>query len=163
MAIFFPIHENPIDKDAAMVTLQEMAFRVTQGGLMSQAELSRSRPTWESWIIVSAKRRAIFTFHLLSSVYNAENYMFNFVTEELREVYVPAVRRLWEARSRGDWEREYSQYLSEWADGPLKISELWLSPETGSAARRERIDRWVQGADEFGMMLLAVCVHLHGY
>ncbi|KAF2814232.1 uncharacterized protein BDZ99DRAFT_459940 [Mytilinidion resinicola] len=163
MATFFPIQGSNIVNDATMVTLHEMAFRTTQAGLVSRAELARSRPTWESWIIVSAKRRAVFAFYLLSSVYNADNYVPSFLAQELREVYVPDAKRLWEARSRREWEREYSQYLSEWEDGLLMISELWLSPDTGSKGRRERIDRWVQSADEFGMMLFAVCVHLHGY
>lgn len=146
-----------------MAVLHEMAFRVAQTGLVSRAERARSRPTWESWIIVSAKRRAIFAFYLLDSVYNADNHIPNLLAEELREVYVPDAKRLWEARSRSVWEAAYSQYLSEWADGPMVISEFWQSPDTGSPARQERIDRWAQGADEFGMMLLAVCVHLHGY
>lgn len=163
MATFFPIQGSNMVNDATMVTLHEMAFRTAQAGLVSQAELSRSRPTWESWIIVSAKRRAVFAFYLLSSVYNADNYVPNFLAAELRKVYVPDAKRLWEARCRNEWEREYSQYLSEWEDGLMLISELWLSPDTGSTGRRERIDRWVQSADEFGMMLFAVCVHLHGY
>lgn len=149
--------------DATMVTLHELAFRAARAGLVSRAELARSRPTWESWIVASAKRRAIFAFYLLSSVYNADNHVPNFLAEEMREVYVPDAKRLWEARGRDEWEREYSQYLSEWQDGLMVISELWHSPDNGSARRRERIDRWVQSADEFGMMLFAVCVHLHGY
>jgi hypothetical protein len=113
--------------------------------------------------VVSAKRRAVFAFYLLTSVYNADNYVPNFLAEELQEVYVPDAKRLWEARDRNEWEREYKPYLSEWEEGGLMvISELWQSPATGSAKRRERIDRWVQSADEFGMMLFAVCVHLHG-
>ncbi|OWZ42667.1 hypothetical protein C368_03525 [Cryptococcus neoformans 125.91] len=160
---FFPIQGNPLVDDATMFTLQEMAFRTAQSGLVSQAEFDQSRPKWESWIVVSAKRRAIFAFYLLSNVYNADNYVPNFLAEELKEVYAPDAKRLWEARTRIDWEREYSQYLSQWEDGQLKISELWRSPDTGSAERRGRIDRWVQSADEFGMMLFAVCAHLHGY
>jgi hypothetical protein len=30
------------------------------------------------------------------------------------------------------------------------------------AERRERVDRWVESVDEFGMMLFAVCAHIHG-
>lgn len=72
------------------------------------------------------------------------------------------MKELWEARSRAEWERHYKRYLSVWEDGPLLISEMWRSPETGSTERRNRIDRWVQGVDEFGMMLFAVCSHIHG-
>lgn len=163
LAYFFPVQGGLLIDDSTMMTLQEMAFRVAQSGLVSQAELGQSKPEWESWIVVSAKRRAIFAFYLLSSVYNADNHVPNFLGEELREVYVPDAKRLWEARTRLGWEREYRRHLSRWEDGQLRISELWRSPDTGTPERRERIDRWVQTADEFGMMLLAVCVHLHGY
>lgn len=145
-----------------MITLQEMASRVARSGLVSQAELDQTLPAWESWIVVAAKRRAIFAFYLLSSVYNAENDLPNFLAEELREVYVPDAKQLWEAKTRAEWQQGYRRQLSNWEDGQLKISELWFSPETGTTKRRERIDRWVQTADEFGMMLFAVCVHLHG-
>ncbi|KAM6527357.1 hypothetical protein FSOLCH5_003426 [Fusarium solani] len=163
MAYFSPISSSPLANDATMVTLQEMAFRIAQGGLVLHSELNGTRPSWESWIVASVKRRAVFTFYLLSSVCNADSNLPNFLAEELREVYAPDSKRVWEAKSRQEWEREYARHLSLWPDGPLKISELWRSPDTGSTGRRERIDRWVQGADEFGMMLFAVCVHLHGY
>ncbi|KAJ6442626.1 C6 finger domain-containingprotein [Purpureocillium lavendulum] len=163
MAYFFPIAGSPLVNDATMVTLQEMAFCAAQGGLVSQAELAGTRPTWESWIVAAAKRRAMFAFYLLSSVYNADNNVPNFLAEELRDVFAPDAKLVWEARTREAWQREYARHLARWPDGPLKISELWRSPETGSERRRERVDRWVQHADEFGMMLFAVCVHLHGY
>lgn len=145
-----------------MFTLQEMAFRTAEEGLVLHSELRGARPTWESWIVASVKRRALFTFYLLSSVYNTDRGLSNFLAEELREVYAPDPKSLWEAGSRREWERKYARHLSLWPDGPLKISELWRSPDTGSSVRRERIDRWVQGAYEFGMMLFAVTVHLHG-
>jgi hypothetical protein len=163
MAYFSPISSSPLVNNATMVTLEEMAFRTAQGGLVLHSELNGTRPSWESWIVASVKRRAMFTFYLLSSVYNADSNFPNFLAEELQEVYAPDSKRVWEARSRQEWEREYARHLSLWPDGPLKISELWRSPDTGSTGRRQRIDRWVQGADEFGMMLFAVCVHLHGY
>ncbi|UNI23123.1 hypothetical protein JDV02_008961 [Purpureocillium takamizusanense] len=163
MSYFFPIPGRPLVTDTTMVTLQEMAFCAAQGGLVSHAELAGSRPTWESWIVASAKRRAMFAFYLFSSVYNEDNNVPNFPAEELRGVFAPDAKLVWEARARGVWEREYARHLALWPDGPLKISELWRSPETGSERQRERIDRWVQAADEFGMMLFAVCVHLHGY
>ena len=163
LAYFFPIQEEALVHDGTMMTLQEMAFRVAQSGLVSQAELGQSLPEWESWVVVSAKRRTILAFYLLSSVYNADNNVPNFLAEELREMFVPDAKWLWGARTRLDWEREYRRHLSRWEDGQLRISELWWSPDTGTPERRERIDRWVQTADEFGMMLFAVCVHLHGY
>ena len=125
-------------------------------------EINRTTPKWESWIIASAKRRTIFTLYLFTSIYNADHSVPNFIAYELAGVYAPDMKELWEARSRAEWERHYKRYLSVWEDGPLLISEMWRSPETGSTERRNRIDRWVQGVDEFGMMLFAVCSHIHG-
>ncbi|OJJ06707.1 hypothetical protein ASPVEDRAFT_65317 [Aspergillus versicolor CBS 583.65] len=148
--------------DKTMITLMELAFRTARHGLLSSSELSRSRPTWESWIVASTKRRAIYVMYLFSSLYNAEHSLPNFVAEELRGVLLPEGRGVWEARSRESWDREYDKYLHEWEDGMMEISELWRSGETGSRARRDRVERWVGSVDEFGMFLFSVCVHLHG-
>ncbi|KAE8353087.1 hypothetical protein BDV28DRAFT_157301 [Aspergillus coremiiformis] len=148
--------------DQMMITLMEMAFRTARNGLFSAAELAHTRPTWESWIVVAAKRRTILAMYLFSSVYNADRRRPNFVAEELRGVYAPGNKALWEAEDRATWNREYDRYLSRWADGMLEISELWRSVETGSVEHRERIERWVQATDAFGMMLFGVCVHIHG-
>lgn len=140
----------------------ELAFRTARHGLLSRAELSRSKPTWESWIMASTKRRAIYVMYLFSGLYNAEHSLPNFVAEELRGVFLPEGRAVWEAASREVWAREYDKYLNEWEDGMMEISELWRSGETGSSGRRGRVERWVACVDEFGMFLFSVCVHLHG-
>ncbi|KAL2868929.1 Zn(II)2Cys6 transcription factor domain-containing protein [Aspergillus lucknowensis] len=148
--------------DKTMITLMELAYLTARNGLISAAERSKTKPTWESWIVASTKRRAIHAMYLFSSVYNAEHSLPNFVAEELRGVYVPESKALWEARDRGSWSREYDNHLREWGEGMLEISELWKSEETGSIARRRRIERWLKMVDEFGMMLFSVCAHLHG-
>ncbi|KAL4863848.1 hypothetical protein BDV12DRAFT_177002 [Aspergillus spectabilis] len=148
--------------DKTMITLMELAFRTARHGLLSVSELSRITPTWESWIVASTKRRTIYAMYLFSSVYNAEHLLPNFVADELRGVFVPEGKGLWEARDRVAWAKEYDRHLQEWPNGMLEISELWKSGETGSARRRERIERWLKTVDEFGMMLFAVCAHLHG-
>ncbi|KAM4055766.1 fungal zn(2)-Cys(6) binuclear cluster domain-containing protein [Hirsutella rhossiliensis] len=164
MAYFFPLRQPSIEvvDDDTMAVLQEMAFRTAQSGLICRAGLSRRCPNWESWIVAAAKGRALLAFYLFSNVYNAERLLPNFVAAELRDVAAPGAKRLWAAASRAEWEREYAEHLAVWHDGPFRISELWKSPETGSAARRERIDRWVQTVDEFGMMLFTICAHVHG-
>lgn len=148
--------------DKTMMSLMEMAFRTARNGLFSASELARSRPSWESWILVAAKRRTIFTMYLFCSVYNADRRLPNFLAHEMRGVYAPGNKALWEAANRETWVKRYDRYLLDWEDGMLEISELWRSAETESAERRERIERWVQGADEFGMMIFGVCAHIHG-
>ncbi|KAL4932422.1 Zn(II)2Cys6 transcription factor domain-containing protein [Aspergillus undulatus] len=157
-----PSYEQSLVSGRDMITLMEMAYRTARHGLICTSELSRTRPTWESWIVASTKRRAIYVMYLFSSLYNAENDLPNFLGEELRDVFAPEAKALWEARSRAEWERAYDLHLREWPDGILQISELWRSEETGSARRRERVERWLKTVDEFGMMLFSVCAHIHG-
>ncbi|KAI5306485.1 hypothetical protein KEM56_000663 [Ascosphaera pollenicola] len=122
--------------DSAMITLQEIAFRTAKAGLNCREELLRQRPSWESWIVASTKRRAIFVMYIFVSLYNAHQGMPNFVAEELKGVFVPESKKLWEATDRENWEKEYSSYQSRWGDGMLEISELWRSAETGSERLR---------------------------
>ncbi|KAL4949321.1 hypothetical protein BDW69DRAFT_198197 [Aspergillus filifer] len=148
--------------DQDMITLMDLAFRTARNSLILASETSHKRPSWESWIMASTKRRAIYVMYLFSSLYNAENGLPNFVAEELRDLPVPERNGLWEATTRTEWERVYDLHLQEWPDGPLRIHELWKSEETGSPRRRERIERWLRGVDDFGMMLFSVCAHIHG-
>ncbi|CEL03911.1 hypothetical protein ASPCAL05048 [Aspergillus calidoustus] len=145
-----------------MITLMDLAFRTSRHGLSCTAEINRTKPTWESWIVAAAKRRAVFILYIFSSIYNADRMLPNFIADELRTVYVPGHKALWEAGNRETWNKAYDQYLSDWEDGSLVISELWASPEKEEPKRRERIERWVQTVDEFGMMIFAVCAHIHG-
>jgi hypothetical protein len=164
-AYFYPIyhadHASLVD-DMSMITLQELAFRAAKPGFTCRAELSGTRPTWESWVIASAKRRTLLAMYLFTSLYNSDKGRPNFLSDELRDMLVPESKALWEASERKSWEREYNRHMLKWEDGMLRISELWKSEETGSEARRNRITRWVQSTDEFGMMLFTVCAHIHG-
>ncbi|KAJ5594676.1 uncharacterized protein N7459_000884 [Penicillium hispanicum] len=162
MAYYHPLETTTLVDDSLIVALQDLAFRTAKTGLTTPAETAHTRPHWESWIAASAKRRTLLTMYLFTSVYNAARGLPNFVADELKDVLVPESKALWAARSRTAWERAYTRHLSRWPDGMLQISELWRSPATGSEARRERIVRWVEEADEFGMMLFAVCAHIHG-
>jgi hypothetical protein len=162
---FFPMSEiTEISQPDSQfqIKMQEIAFRSAKTGLLCKAEESRTRPHWESWIVASSKRRTLFAMYLFTSVYNSQVGLPNFVAEELKGIILPESRLLWEMRDRGYWEKEYNHHLSRWPDEMLEISELWKTAETGTDARRERIERWLQYADEFGIMLFSTCAHIHG-
>ncbi|KAJ5960690.1 uncharacterized protein N7479_007840 [Penicillium vulpinum] len=163
---FFPataaVEESDSFDSQAQIKMQEIAFRSAKAGLICRAEQHKTRPSWESWIIASAKRRTLFTMYLFTNVYNTQVGLPNFVAEELRGTMAPESKILWQASDRAVWEREYNRHLSRWEDGMLEISELWKSAATGTDARRKKIERWLQSADEFGMMLFSVCAHIHG-
>jgi hypothetical protein len=102
--------------------------------------------------------------YLFINIFNAAKDVPSFVASELVDVLVPEGKALWHATDRGAWGVEYHRHLGRWEDGMLVVWELWRGPgvESGSEKRRERIERWVRLAEEFGMMLLAVTAHLHG-
>jgi hypothetical protein len=145
-----------------MSNLQEFAYQLSLSGLLCTAEATHSRPSWESWIVASAKRRSLYAMYLFDNVFNALANVPTYIAEELANLPVPASKALWEATERENWEREYDRHLAAWEGGELRISELWFAPEKDSPERRDRVDRWVESVDEFGMMLFAVCAHIHG-
>ncbi|PWY93879.1 hypothetical protein BO94DRAFT_531873 [Aspergillus sclerotioniger CBS 115572] len=162
MLYFSPLGDSPNVTDKVMITLMEMAFRTARNGLFCAAEISHTKPSWESWIVAAAKRRSIFTMYLFCSVYNADKLLPNFIADEMTGVFAPEAKLLWEASTRETWEKEYDRHLLQWQDGMLEISELWRSAETGTPRRRERIGRWIKTVDEFGMMMFGVTTHVHG-
>jgi hypothetical protein len=73
---------------------------------------------------------------------------------------------LWKAGARQEWEREYNVHLADWVKAGLYINELWPIPadmdEARIMERRARVDRWLEGVDEFGTMMYAVTSCTHG-
>lgn len=167
-AFFHPLssatNRSSLVDHTTLSNLQELASTLSLSGLLCTAEISErpSRPDWPSWIIASAKRRALYAMYLFDNVFNALSNVPTYVADELAQLPVPASKALWEATERAVWEREYDLHLAAWEGGELRIEELWFERETDSVARRARVERWVEGVDEFGMMLFAVCAHIHG-
>ncbi|KAF2501736.1 hypothetical protein BU16DRAFT_451295, partial [Lophium mytilinum] len=162
MAFLPPLPNTQIVGHSTFVSLQEMASNASATGLACTAELSQTRPTWETWIVASAKRRTIYASYLFNNVFNAINGVGTYLADELTGLPLPATKALWECQNRVHWESEYDTYLGSWKDGEIQIAELWRSEATGSPERRERVERWVHAADEFRMTLFAVCCHIHG-
>lgn len=163
MTYFFPIEGTPLVSDTRIMALFRIAYETAGMALTCPVEDDCGCPRliWETWILASASRRTLLTLYLFTKVYSVENGQPDFVAEEQIDVFVLDSKVLWEAGSRAAWESEYSKHLLNWEDGMLRISELLVSPETRSEEQRKRIERWVMGADEFGMMLFAVCAHAH--
>lgn len=157
-----PLGQVSLVNDAAIKTLQGLAFRSAKTGLSCEAEQAGTCPTWESWILASAKRRTVLTMYLFICVYYAESGLSSFLFDELGDIFAPESKALWEASDVKTWTRAYKEHLAEWNDGAMTVSEL-LCPEERSTSTIERRRRWVQSKDEFGMMLFSVFVHLPGF
>ena len=90
-----------------------------------------------------------------------------YLGSELAGLPAPSPGRLWRASNDpAHWQAAYTKHLCSWEDGGLTIDELWaLPPELSQPQveqRRARVDRWLEGVDEFGAMLYAVTVCTHG-
>ena len=163
MVLFFADGQSGelIDRQV-VINLQDFACDVASSGLICPAELSQQRPDWESWIIASTKRRALYTMYLFDNIFCSLNGLPTFLGEELESLPAPASKTLWEASNRAVWKIEYNNHLSAWAGEALRIDELWPAPETSVEERRKRVDKWLGSVDEFGMMIFAVALVTHG-
>lgn len=153
---------TPLVDQTTMIALQEFAYDVCLTGLICAAEIARTRPTWESWSVASAKRRTLFAMFIFENIFNSTNNIKSYIADALEKLPAPASKALWEAKMREAWQTEYDIHLAEWKGDELRIGELWPQLDEGVLQRRERVDRWVQSVDEFGMMLFSICVFTHG-
>ncbi|KAI1765684.1 MFS general substrate transporter [Hypoxylon sp. FL1150] len=161
MALFFALDEisTPFLRQV-MMNLQDIACSSSRGGLMCVAEQQRSRPRWECWIAVEAKRRTLFTMYLFDSALSTRDGQQTFLGTELRGLPAPSSGCLWRARTRRGWQAAYNVDLADWPEGCFHIDELWPIPsefgEEQARERRDRVDRWLESVDEFGTMMYAV-------
>ncbi|KAI0189337.1 hypothetical protein EV127DRAFT_432509 [Xylaria flabelliformis] len=167
MVLFFRLEQiaSPILRQAVM-NLQEIACVSAKRGLVCEAEQQWLRPQWESWIVAEANRRTLYTMYLFDGVLSAHDGLPTFIGTELKGLPAPASHTLWRAQTRLDWGNAYNSHLADWSEGGLRIDELWRVPENFDdadvAKRRNRIDHWLEGVDEFGTMLYAVTNTTHG-
>lgn len=148
----------------AIINLQEIACTSSQRGLVCVAEQAGVRPKWEAWVVAEAKRRTLYTMYFLDNVLSAQDGLPTYLGSELRGLSAPSSKILWQSRRHG-WETAYNTHLAEWAEGNFRIDELWPLSERSEesvARRRDRVDRWLEGVDEFGTMLYAVTSCTHG-
>ena len=150
----------------AMMALQEIACSSSRRGLVCPAEQQRTRPGWEAWVVAEAKRRTLYTMYLFDSVLSSQDGLPTFLGTELRGLYAPASKALWQAGARPEWETAYNVHLVDWVEEDLRIDELWPIPtdlgEVDVSKRRSRVDRWLENVDEFGTMIYAVTSCTHG-
>ncbi|KAI1426916.1 hypothetical protein F5Y12DRAFT_242491 [Xylaria sp. FL1777] len=167
MVLFFRLGQiaDPFLRQAVM-NLQELACACAKRGLVCEAEQQWLRPKWESWIVAEASRRTLYTMYLFDGVLSAHDGLPTFIGTELTGLPAPASQALWRAQTRLDWEASYNSFLADWSEGGLRLDELWPAPEhfneNDVVRRRNRVDHWLEGVDEFGTMLYAVTSCTYG-
>ncbi|KAF7331182.1 putative C6 finger domain protein [Mycena sanguinolenta] len=101
--------------------------------------------------------------YMFDHVYNYLHDTTSYIGTELGQLPLPAAKGLWATNTAGAWRAEcarfsaeYAGFSAEWPTSPL-LEDLWPDPEERVVRkRRERADRWVESADEFGMFMFAI-------
>ena len=150
----------------SMMKLQEIACMSARQGLVCTEEQQRARPRFEAWVVAEAKRRTLYTMYLFDSILLVKDGLPTFMATEVHGLLAPGPKALWIARTRQQWKSEYNQYLADWPSSCLTIDELWRTPadfdSAAIAARKRRVDRWLESIDEYGTMMYAVTSCTHG-
>ncbi|KAG8631994.1 hypothetical protein KVT40_001134 [Elsinoe batatas] len=150
----------------ATIRLQEIASWSCKKGLECTSIGTNDRPEWAEWIVVEAKRRTLYTMYLFDNMLSSRNDLPSFISEELSGLRAPGGNDLWRASERKDWIKAYDDSMREWQDKPLQINELWPLPADSSESEHrrqsERIEKWLEQADEYCIMLYAMTSSLHG-
>ena len=167
LVLFFRLSRAPDNQSRqAMMDLQFLATLTAKKGLACVADRHHSRPRWEEWIVTEAKRRTLYVMYLFDSILSSVENLPTFLGTELQGLPAPADKYLWQAKTRADWEQAYDVHLTEWAEKSLTIDELWPIPhgmdDTATIRRRERVNHWLEGVDEYGAMMYAVTSVIHG-
>ncbi|KAF5628715.1 hypothetical protein F25303_10348 [Fusarium sp. NRRL 25303] len=113
MVLFFHLGPSMPFLRQAMINLQEIACATSREGLVCAAELRGALPKWESWIMAEAKRRTLYTMYFLDNVLSAHDGLTTYLGTELRGLYSPSSKYLWQA-DRNGWEQSYNSHLAEW-------------------------------------------------
>lgn len=165
MVLFFHLGPSMPFLRQAMINLQEIACTTSHEGLVCVAEQRGAVPKWESWIMAEAKRRTLYTMYFLDNVLSAHDGITTYLGTELRGLYSPGSKYLWQA-DRNGWEQSYNSHLAEWGSDSFRLDELWPFPhgmsEEDIKRQRRRVDRWLEDVDEFGTMLYAASSCTHG-
>ncbi|KAF7373293.1 C6 finger domain protein [Mycena sanguinolenta] len=139
---------------ATMINLQELASSMSLRLYPCDAESAAEPPDWDAWIVAEAKRRTLYTMYTFDHVHNYLHDTTSYIGTELGHLPLPAAKGLWAATTASAWRAEYARFSAEWPTSPL-LEDLWPDPEE-RVVRRERADRWVESADEFGMFMFAI-------
>ena len=146
---------EPLVDAGTIMNMQQVSYCLATTGYILPAEETHTRPSWEEWIRASAKRRTIVVLYCFDCVYTTMNGLPMYQCDELRYFPAPAGKLLWQASPREQWERTYNRWLVRWQDRPSLLGDLMICRRR-SVEESERLQKWIEEVDEFGMMLMIV-------
>jgi hypothetical protein len=144
---------------AIFLCIQKMVSHVAKTGLMLTEERDNRRPSWESWVHVTAKRRAVFSLYLLHWSYSVHHGLQSFECSQLGFMPAPAPKFLWQAETKETWEELYNRYLAQWGDYPYMMREF-AAIQAGTRLE-QRSELWLEDADELGVLFFTIGTTVH--
>jgi hypothetical protein len=155
--ILFPVKNQAsvsVVDMAILANLQQLVNYVGSVGLMIEEERQHIRPTWEDWVMITSRRRAVVSLYLIHWSLSAYHGLPFFNCDELGFMLAPAPKLLWQATSREEWESHYSHWLADWEQQEFLHGELAkIKP---GVSMDERAEKWLVETDELGMLLMSL-------
>ncbi|KAF2495607.1 hypothetical protein BU16DRAFT_510534 [Lophium mytilinum] len=157
--LLFPSHSqaslSPV-APAVFASIQKVVYYVASTGLVLPEERDHIRPSWDSWIYVTSKRRAVFSLYLLHWSYSVYNGLPSFNCAELGFMPAPAPKFLWEAASRDVWEAYYIRWLAQWSGEEYMMREFQDVETRQGPTVDTRTGLWLEDADELGILFFSI-------
>lgn len=155
--LLFPTHEDTslsVVDMAILANLQKFVNYVGSVGLVIQEEIEHVQPSWEAWIKITSRRRAVFTLYLVHWSVSVYHGLPSFDCQELKHMPAPASKLLWQAKDREEWESHYNRWLVEWEQCEYLHGEV--AGIKSGISLDARSEKWLGETDELGMLLMAL-------
>ena len=144
----------PTDDDIVFRKVEILVWHVVRGGLFLPEERAQTRPSWQEWVHVTSKRRAVLTLYLLHWAYSVLHKVPCFDCRDLGFMPAPAPKALWQACTEHEWNSKYIHWLSRWN------GQIYLQAEFGHIPPgvniNQRAEKWLGEADEFGFIMASI-------
>jgi hypothetical protein len=145
------------DHNIVFRKVELLVYQIVHAGLFLEEERTQMRPSWEAWVHVTTKRRAVLALYLLHWAYSVLHEVPCFDCRDLGFMPAPAAKVLWQAQSEQEWNTRYIHWLSRWS------GQCYLQGEFGNirpgVVMDARAERWLEEADEFGFIMISIGIY----
>lgn len=155
--LLFPTHDDTplsVVDMAILANIQKLVNYASSVGLVIHEEMEHVQPSWEAWINITSRRRAVFALYLIHWSLSLYHGLSSFDCQELKCMPAPASKLLWQAKDRGEWESHYNRWLVEWGQCEYLHGEV-AEVKTGISLDA-RSEKWLEETDELGIFLMAL-------
>lgn len=139
---------------AIFLCFQKVVAFVASTGLVVAEEREGRRPTWECWVHVTAKRRAVLSSYLLHWSYSVYHGLESFACSQLGFMPAPAPKYLWHAACEERWADLYDRWLAAWEDCPYTMRDF-AAIQAGTSLDG-RAEAWLEETDELGILFFTI-------